>query len=55
MRVHLVRGLQDRIFDAEGLAESSRRLAEHALAHDCHPFDGGHEVDGSVLRHLADT
>ena len=55
MRLHLVRGLQDSLFDAERLADTSRRLAEHAIAHDCHPFEGVHEVDGGVLRHLADA
>jgi predicted esterase len=55
LRLHLVRGLRDELWNAERLADDSRRLAEHAIAHDCHPFDGAHEVQGPVLRHLADA
>lgn len=55
MRVHLVRGLRDEAWDERHLLDDSRRLAEHGIAHDSHPFDGGHEVRGLVLRHLADA
>jgi predicted esterase len=55
LRLHLVRGVRDELWNAERLADDSRRLAEHAIAHDCHPFDGAHEVQGPVLRHLADA
>jgi predicted esterase len=55
LRLHLVRGLRDRLWDEERLAQDSRRLAEHSIPHDSHPFDGEHAVDGLVLRHLADA
>jgi predicted esterase len=55
MRVHLVRGLADAAWDERRLLDDSRRLAEHGIGHDSHPFDGGHELRGLVLRHLADA
>jgi len=55
MRVHLVRGHADEAWDEQHLLDDCRRLAEHGIAHDSHPFDGGHEVQGLVLRHLADA
>jgi predicted esterase len=55
MRVHLVRGLSDEAWSEQRLLDDCRRLAEHGVAHDSHPFDGGHELRGLVLRHLADA
>lgn len=55
MRVHLVRGQRDTVWDEERLAQDSRRLAERSIAHERHAFDGEHAVDGLLLRHLADA
>lgn len=55
VRVHLVSGLRDEVWGERRLADDSRRLAEHGIAHDSLPFDGGHEVQGLVLRRLADA
>jgi len=55
MRVHLVRGHGDEAWAEQQLLDDSKRLAEHGVAHDSHPFEGGHELQGLVLRHLADA
>jgi predicted esterase len=55
MRIHLVRGESDAVWDEGAFADDCKRLADHAIAHDCHPYAGGHKVDGAVLRHLADA
>lgn len=55
MRVHLVRGHGDEAWGEQQLLDDSKRLADHGVAHDSHPFEGGHELQGLVLRHLADA
>lgn len=55
LRICLVRGESDRVWDEAAFMADCKRLADHGLAHDCHPFEGGHAVDGAVLRHLADA
>lgn len=55
MRIHLVRGENDRIYDEQAFSRDCKRLADHSIAHDCRPFAGDHRVVGVVLRHLADA
>lgn len=55
MRIHIVRGESDRVYDDEALSRDCKRLADHGIPHDCRPFAGDHRVDGAVLRRLADA
>jgi predicted esterase len=55
MRIHIVRGETDRVYDDAAMSRDCKRLADHAIPHDCHPFAGDHRVDGAVLRRLADA
>jgi len=52
-RLTLVYGARDEYFTAKVVAATEARLREHGIPYELLPFDGGHEIDGAVLKKLA--
>ncbi len=53
LRLWLVYGRHDEFFTPKVIATTEARLRDHGIPYDLVPFDGGHEIDPTVLTELA--
>ena len=53
VRLTLVYGSRDEYFTPKIVASTEARLREQAIPYELTQFDGGHEIDGAVLKKLA--
>jgi len=54
-RLSLVYGSRDEYFTPKVVNATEARLREHGVACELVPFDGGHEIDATVLKRVART
>lgn len=55
LRLSLIYGSRDEYFTPKVVAATEARLREHGITYELIPFDGGHEIDGTVLKKVALT
>ncbi len=53
-RLTIVVGSEDRIVDTAGLLKAEARLLKHGIPYETIMYEGGHHLDGSTLRSLAE-
>ncbi len=55
LRLSLVYGGRDEYLTPKVIAATEARLRQHGVPYELVPFDGGHEIDGTVLKRVALT
>ncbi len=55
LRITLVAGTEDEYITPKVLAGIERRLNERGIPFQTHVFEGGHEIDETVLRQVASS